>query len=136
MPMRASARSSIVRSPGRARCCSRASFIYRFYMASWFWIAFGISVLALAGCTASAGLPSYGVVGDFALTDQSSQPFLSENVLRGKVWIADFIFTNCAGPCPRMSAQMRQVGNALRSDIKDLRLVSFTVDPVRDTPAV
>jgi len=105
-------------------------------MASWFWIAFALSVLALAGCTATAGLPSYGVVPDFALTDQSNQPFLSANILRGKVWIADFIFTNCAGPCPRMSAQMRQVDTALRPDIKDLRLVSFTVDPARDTPAV
>jgi protein SCO1/2 len=105
-------------------------------MASWFWIAFGLSVLALAGCTAGAGLPSYGVVGDFALTDQSNQPFLSANTLRGKVWIADFIFTNCAGPCPRMSAQMRKVDDALRPHINDLRLVSFTVDPSRDTPAI
>jgi protein SCO1/2 len=101
-------------------------------MASSCWIALGLSVLALAGCTASAGLPSYGVVPDFSLTDQSSQPFLSANTLRGKVWIADFIFTNCAGPCPRMSAQMRQVDNAL----KDVKFVSFTVDPARDTPAV
>jgi protein SCO1/2 len=105
-------------------------------MASWFWIAFGLSVLALTGCTATAGLPSYGVVGDFALTDQSNQPFLSANTLRGKVWIADFIFTNCAGPCPRMSAQMRKVEQALLPDIKDLRAVSFTVDPNRDTPEV
>ena len=104
-------------------------------MASWYWIAFGLSVLALVGCTASAGLPSYGVVPDFALTDQTNQPFLSANSLRGKVWIADFIFTSCAGPCPRMSAQMRQVQTALR-DLPDLRLVSFTVDPARDTPAV
>lgn len=109
--------------------------ISRFYMASWFWIAFGLSVLALVGCTASAGLPSYGLVPDFALTDQSNQPFLSANTLRGKVWIADFIFTNCTGPCPRMSAQMRKVDTALH-DLKDLRLVSFTVDPARDTPAV
>lgn len=105
-------------------------------MASWFWIAFGLSVLALAGCTGSAGLPSYGIVPDFALTDQSDQPFLSANTLHGKVWIADFIFTNCAGPCPRMSAQMRHVDTALRPDIQDLRLVSFTVDPARDTPEV
>jgi protein SCO1/2 len=110
-------------------------------MASWFWIAFGLSMLALAGCTASGGLsptslPSYGVVPDFALTDQSNQPFLSANTLRGKVWIADFIFTNCAGPCPRMSAQMRKVDDALRPHISDLRLVSFTVDPARDTPEV
>ncbi|MGA3189948.1 MAG: SCO family protein [Bryobacteraceae bacterium] len=101
-------------------------------MASCSWIALGLSVLALAGCTASAGLPSYGVVPDFALTDQSGQPFLSANALRGKVWIADFIFTNCPGPCPRMSAQMRQVDNALH----DVKFVSFTVDPARDTPEV
>jgi len=104
-------------------------------MASWFWIAFGLSVLALAGCTATAGLPSYGNVPDFALIDQSNQPFLSQNTLRGKVWIADFIYTNCPGPCPRMSAQMRQVDTALRG-LKDLRLISFTVDPARDTPEV
>ncbi len=105
-------------------------------MASCSWIALGLSVLVLAGCAATAGLPSYGVVPDFELTDQSNQPFRSAETLRGKVWIADFIFTNCAGPCPRMSAQMRQVDKALLKDIKDLRLVSFTVDPARDTPAV
>lgn len=105
-------------------------------MASYYWIALGLSSLALAaacgGCSASAGLPSYGIVPDFTLTDQSNQPFLSANTLRGKVWIADFIFTNCSGSCPRMSAQMRQVDNALH----DIKLVSFTVDPARDTPAV
>ena len=103
-------------------------------MASWFWTAFILSVLALSGCTVSAGLPSYGLVPDFTLTDQSNQPFHSAAALRNKVWIADFIFTNCAGPCPRMSAQMRQVDDALKKD--DVRFVSFTVDPARDTPAV
>lgn len=104
-------------------------------MASWFWTGFALSVLALAGCTASAGLPSYGVVPDFTLTDQTNQPFQSASTLRGKLWIADFIFTNCPGPCPRMSAQMHQIATALHG-LKDLRLVSFTVDPARDTPAV
>jgi protein SCO1 len=101
-------------------------------MASSCWIALGLSVLLLAGCTASAGLPSYGVVPDFELIDQSNRQFLSASTLRGKVWIADFIFTNCAGPCPRMSAQMRQVDNALH----DVKFVTFTVDPARDTPEV
>jgi protein SCO1/2 len=104
-------------------------------MASWSWIAFGLSVLPLAGCMATAGLPSYGVVGDFALTDQSNQPFQSANALQGKIWIADFIFTNCPGPCPRMSVQMRKVDDALHG-VKDVRFVSFTVDPARDTPEV
>lgn len=104
-------------------------------MVSWFWTAFGLSVLSLAGCSASAGLPSYGLVSDFTLTDQSDHTFQSADALKGKIWIADFMFTNCPGPCPRMSAQMRKVGESLH-DLQDLRLVSFTVDPARDTPAV
>ena len=115
-------------------------------MDSWCWIKRGRNtlalaavtlVLALAGCTAKAGLPSYGVVGDFTLTDQTGAQF-SVNALRGKVWVADFIFTHCMGPCPRMSSQMRQVGEALDAHApKDsTRLVSFTVDPARDTPEV
>jgi protein SCO1 len=103
-------------------------------MASWFWIAFALSLLALTGCVASAGLPSFGLVPDFTLTDQTDHAFISANTLRGKVWIADFIFTNCAGPCPRMSAQMRQVDTALKS--QDVKFISLTVDPARDTPAV
>jgi protein SCO1 len=99
-------------------------------MASCCWIACGLSILALAGC--SPGVRSYGQVPDFALIDQSNQPFQSAATLLGKVWVADFIFTNCAGPCPRMSAQMRQIQSALH----DVKLVSFTVDPARDTPEV
>jgi protein SCO1 len=102
-------------------------------MASCSWIALGLSALSLVGCSAKAGLQIYGTVPDFELTDQSNQLFLSAKTLLGKVWIADFIFTNCPGPCPRMSSQMREVYNAL-GDVKDLRLVSFTVDPARDTP--
>jgi len=103
-------------------------------MASWCWIASGLSVLALAGC-GGAGLPSLGQVPGFSLTDQFNKPFSSADVLNGNVWIADFIYTNCTGPCPRMSAQMRQVDNALGEE-SNVRFVSFTVDPTRDTPEV
>jgi protein SCO1 len=102
-------------------------------MASCSWIALGLSVFSLAGCTAKANRQFYGTVPDFELTDQSNQLFLSAKALLGKIWIADFIFTNCPGPCPRMSSQMREVATALH-DVKDLRMVSFTVDPARDTP--
>ncbi len=64
--------------------------------------------------------------------------------LRGKVWLADFIFTSCAGTCPAMTTQMRAVQDALESDTvagrddvsDDVRLVSFSVDPDRDLPEV
>ena len=89
----------------------------------------------MAGCAAHASLPSYSVVPGFALTDQTGAEFRSSDALSGHVWVADFIFTNCPGPCPRMSSQMHQVQTAL-SGVDGVRLVSFTVDPARDTPEV
>jgi protein SCO1/2 len=68
------------------------------------------------------------------LTSQSGEPFDGKS-LDGKIWVADFIYTHCPGPCPRMSSQMRRVQNAVTA-ISDVRLVSFSVDPERDTPPV
>lgn len=53
--------------------------------------------------------------------------------LRGKVWIADFIFTRCSGPCPLMTMKMSELQNEFK-DSNDVVLVSFSVDPVYDTP--
>ena len=89
---------------------------------------------ALTGCSGQPPLPSYGVVPDFTLTDQTGAA-LSSAALAKRVWVADFIFTNCPGPCPRMSSQMHEVQDAL-TDARDVRFVSFTVDPARDTPPV
>jgi protein SCO1 len=95
-----------------------------------------VLVLLLAiSCSRREPLGHFNTIPDFQLIDQTGAPFLSTAQLRGKVWIADFIFTNCNGPCPRMGSQMRQVQTALAA-IPDIRLVSFTVDPKRDTPEV
>jgi protein SCO1/2 len=90
--------------------------------------------VTLAGCMMPGHLPVDALVPDFTLTDQTGATFDSR-VLHGRVWIADFMFTNCGGPCPRMSAQMHQVQSALAAE-NDVRLVSLTVDPARDTPEV
>ena len=76
------------------------------------------------------GNPAPGFTG-LGLTDQEGRPF-DENRLKGRVWIADFIFTSCAGTCPGMSAKMAELQHHLPLD---LLLVSFSVDPKRDTPA-
>jgi len=89
--------------------------------------------LALTSCAVHA-LPSYSTVPDFTLTDQSGVQFQSASQLKNTVWIADFIYTTCPGPCPRMSSQMHSLENALAGDA--VKLVSFTVDPDRDTPSV
>lgn len=88
--------------------------------------------LPLAGCLRS-NLPDYGTVPEFRLVDQRGSAFHSPERLRGRTWIAAFIFTTCNGPCPRMTAQMRKVQDATR-DAGDVVLVSFSIDPKTDTP--
>jgi protein SCO1/2 len=80
-------------------------------------------------------MPSYGVVPNFALTDQSGEPFDSREKLDGKVWLANFVFTTCTGPCPRMTLEFKKIRAATR-EYPDFKLVSFTIDPERDTPSV
>jgi protein SCO1 len=91
--------------------------------------------LTLAACQPrTSSLPIYYDVPEFQLIAQDGQPF-SSKVLAGKIWVADFIYTTCPGPCPRMTSQMREVQDAILK-MPDVKLVSFTVDPARDTPAV
>jgi protein SCO1/2 len=93
-----------------------------------------LACIVLAGCARMGEpLPAFNTVPDFQLVSQSGDAFLSEANLKGKVWIADFIFTTCTGPCPRMSSQMKRVQKAM-SAFPEVRLVSFTVDPENDTP--
>ncbi len=68
---------------------------------------------------------------DFSLTDQNNQKVAKANLL-GHPWIGDFIFTTCASLCPTMSMRMGSLQARLPEDVK---LVSFSVDPLHDTPA-
>lgn len=79
-------------------------------------------------------LANFGKAPEFSFTERSGQPFPKENLL-GKPWIADFIFTSCAGQCPLMSLQMKKFQTLFPSET-GFRFVSFTVDPDRDTPEV
>jgi cytochrome oxidase Cu insertion factor (SCO1/SenC/PrrC family) len=79
-------------------------------------------------------LPVLGQVGDFTLTNQAGQSVTLAD-LRGKVWVADIIFTRCGGPCPRMTRQMKSLQDALPK-ASEARLVTLTTDPEFDTPAV
>ncbi len=68
------------------------------------------------------------------MTDSEGHAFDS-NLLRGKVWVADFIYTSCPGPCPRMTSEMHRVQQRVRGD-QDVQLVSISVDPDHDSPRV
>lgn len=79
-------------------------------------------------------LPDYGTVPDFSLTTEHRQPY-TRDALMGKISIADFIFTECAGSCPVMSMKMEELQDTFHTQ-PDLRFVSFSVDPETDTPEV
>jgi protein SCO1/2 len=78
-------------------------------------------------------IANYGSVPAFSLTNQDSQPFGSAQ-LSGKIWIADFVFTSCPGPCPIISSRMSELQKPLEKS--DVHLVTFSVDPETDTPEV
>lgn len=86
------------------------------------------------GIDRSTELPVLAQLPPFSLTERSGAP-LSQADLAGKVWVADFIFTSCTAECPLMSAELQKLQAAFASS-PELRLVSFSVDPETDTPAV
>jgi len=95
------------------------------------WSAFRYGVVSL-----DRGLPVLGTVPEFSLVASSGQP-LSPADLAGNIWVADFIFTGCPSLCPTLSAQMAKLqGTLAAAGARSVRLVSFSVDPSNDTPAV
>lgn len=83
-----------------------------------------------------AVMDRFKTIPAFQLTERSGQPFDSAQALRGKIWVADFIFTTCPGPCLKMSGKMQELQEVIRRKDNDVRLVSFTVYPEQDTPEV
>jgi protein SCO1/2 len=94
----------------------------------------GAAFLALAACAPmkKGDLPRFGRLPDFSLQDHRGHPATLAG-LKGRIWVADFIFTRCGGACPAMTARMSR----LRHEVPDeVAFVSFTVDPANDTPEV
>lgn len=107
------------------------------------WIGVGLIVVILClafvlsrlkPADAAPQLPVISQVADFALTNQDGR-VLTLADLRGQVWVADIIFTRCAGPCPRMTRQMESLQAALPKDSR-AQLVTLTTDPEFDSPEV
>ena len=69
-------------------------------------------------------------IGEFSLTERNGTTVTNAD-LRGKVWIASFVFTRCTGPCKPVTATMARLQSEL-ADRADVRFVTFTVDPSHD----
>lgn len=92
------------------------------------------ALLLLATCHHESNLPKLFPVPNAALVSETGQPFhLDAN--KGYVTVYDFIYTNCSGTCPMMTASMRKLTPKVPKDAK-VRFVSISVDPARDTPQI
>jgi protein SCO1 len=92
------------------------------------------ATLFLAACSRPSHLEVMSSLRPFQLTAETGQPFDSKS-LEGHVWVADFFFTSCPGPCPMMSQKLAEIQRQT-ADLPDVKIVSFTVDPTTDTPTV
>ena len=116
-----------------------------------YWIVWPLFVLAIACVIAAIFIPikrkdppinsgpidaeptAYFQAPIFELKERAGANVTSAD-LQGKVWVAAFIFTRCKMGCEEVTATMVKLQSELNlAETDDLRLVTFTVDPERDT---
>lgn len=75
-------------------------------------------------------------IEDFTMTDHRGETVTLED-LKGKPWLAMFIFTNCTTVCPPMTFNMTEIQSELiERGVEDYKIVAFSVDPELDTQEV
>jgi protein SCO1/2 len=97
-------------------------------------LAYALSLMELSRVRQLQALPVLGPVAGFALLNQDGRATTLAD-LSNHVWVADIIFSRCAGSCPVMSGQMKSIQGALPSASR-AKLVTLTTDPDFDTPPV
>ncbi|GIW80776.1 MAG: hypothetical protein KatS3mg105_2583 [Gemmatales bacterium] len=97
-------------------------------------LALGVFGLLSKSKPPPASADILGKVGDFQFTERSGRTISRED-LAGKIWVASFIFTCCTQSCPQIAGTMAELQKEF-ADNDDVVLVSFSVDPKRDTPQV
>jgi cytochrome oxidase Cu insertion factor (SCO1/SenC/PrrC family) len=92
-----------------------------------------IALVALA-CAPAPPPPVLSTLPEFALVDQSGAT-VDRDVLAGRPFVADFVFTRCVATCPRLTERLAAFGRELPAGSR-ARLVSISVDPEHDRPEV
>lgn len=96
-------------------------------------------VFGLTGCESDSSvvkrcLGTYWAVPDFSLINQDGLPF-RRSEMGGKIWVVDFFYTTCPGPCPALTSRLSEVHRAFAGDSR-VGFLSISSDPLKDTPEV
>ncbi|WP_421383812.1 SCO family protein [Bacillus salacetis] len=106
------------------------------------WMKIGLLIVAgllITACTSQEDIeqsfPMSMEVEEFSAVNQDGEAVTLEDI-EGDIWIADFIFTNCDTVCLPMTANMSQLQKKLKDSglEKEVKLISFSIDPEHDTP--
>lgn len=89
----------------------------------------------LAACNQGIEDPLEWEIEDFTFTNHNNEEFGLAD-LKGEVWLADFVFTNCTTVCLPMMANMTDLQGQLEAEGLDVQIVSFSVDPAFDKPEI
>ncbi|QUW22327.1 SCO family protein [Sporosarcina sp. Marseille-Q4063] len=94
-------------------------------------------VLILGACSGNEFKPDYKLkIEPFTFTNQHNEE-VSLDDLKGEVWLAQFVFSNCTSVCGPMMVNMAELQDKLiKEKVEDYKIVSFTVDPAVDSPEV
>ncbi len=91
-------------------------------------------ILLLSACSKDVKDPLNYKLNSFSYMDQNEENYGLTD-LKGKVWIADFIFTSCETVCPPMTAHMSKLQQEVKTQgLKNVEFISFSVDPQKDSP--
>lgn len=93
-----------------------------------------VSLLILSACSGEQQ-PTGQKVEPFSFVDQNERDYGTDD-LKGTVWIASFIFTNCDTVCPPMMFELASLQKQFEEEDLQVEIVSFTVDPKVDSPDV
>jgi protein SCO1/2 len=97
-------------------------------------LVLGVRMIYPGAPSAASDLRRINIIPPFTLTERSGK-IITNNDLLGKIWVASFVYTTCPGPCPLVTASMARLQDSVAND-PNVQLVTFTVDPKTDTPAV
>lgn len=118
----------------------RNNFVEKLVLNKLFWVIavtflFAYPVVKSIRRQLPNALPVYHTVPEFSFTDENGNGFGTAQ-LKGKVYLAHFMTSDCGGECALSFQQLQQVQHRIRGVIDRAAIVSFTIKPQTDTPDV
>ena len=118
----------------------KANVVEKLVRSKFFWVfflLFGFSypIWKSLNRTLPPELPIIAKVPDFELISENGQRFGSKD-LKGRVYLANFVFARCPSVCPKMLGELEKVQKRIRGTGTKVAIVTFTVDPDHDNEKV